>query len=155
MNGYKGLLHLNTALIPISDLNDVLNAPGGIGWKVESWGPHPIVDEEGGYNSSFWIDGPKDSDKRYETIINSWLNHNKTVILPDNGLLMCYGLIPRFLKDGTIYWDDPSKPVYDVIRVIPLSEYIPNEHTYASVSYHKFIDSSCISWSSGFCKYFL
>ena len=29
---------------------------------------------------------------------------------------MTYGLVPRYLNDGTVCWDDPQKPVYDVVR---------------------------------------
>ena len=45
------------------------------------------------------------------------------VLLPDSALLMCYGLIPRTLMDGSVSWDDPSKPIYEVLRVTPLSAY--------------------------------
>lgn len=37
-------------------------------------------------------------------------------MLPDSVMLMTYGLVPRYLSDGTVCWDDPQKPVYDVIR---------------------------------------
>ena len=132
-NGYPGYSQIHTALIPFDELEDALNNPGGIGYEVESHGPGPCVDKEGGYDSSFWVRGA-DKSNRYETLINSWLHHNKTVLLPDSGLLMCYGLVPRYIKDGIVCWDDPSRPVYDVIEVKSLSEYeAPDKHTYAYI----------------------
>lgn len=41
VNGYSGVRQLYTGLIPTSEVDKVLNTVGGIGWKVESWGPHP------------------------------------------------------------------------------------------------------------------
>src|SRR5215204_6022661 len=58
-NGNIGTSILHTALVPMDRLEEVLTAPGGIGWKVESWGPDPIVDEGETYKSDFWIDGPQ------------------------------------------------------------------------------------------------
>ena len=42
-----------------------------------------------------------------QTIINPWSHHDREVILPDNVLLITYGLTPRYLNDGTVCWDDP------------------------------------------------
>lgn len=108
-NGYAGITYLHTALIPIDRLEEVLTTPGGIGWKVESWGPEPIVDKSETYKSDFWIQGPAGRNDRLEPIVVSWELHNKAVMLPDNGLLMAYGLCPRTQKDpDRIIWDDLS-----------------------------------------------
>lgn len=123
-NGNVGTSFLHTALVPMDRLEEVLVAPGGIGWKVESWGPEPIVDEGGTYRSDFWIDGPRDRGDRLEPIVVSWETHNKTVMMPDNGLLMTYGLCPRLQKNpDRIIWDNLSRPQYGVISVKPLSHY--------------------------------
>jgi len=127
-NGYQGYRQIHTALIPFGELENVLNNPGGIGHEVEYNGPGPYVGKEGGYDDSFWVYGAE-RNKKYETLINSWLHHNKTVLLPNNGILMCYGLTPRYIKNEIVCWDDPSKPVYDVIRVKALSECeMPDNH---------------------------
>lgn len=55
--------------------------------------------------------------ERYEPLINYWSASNHEIMLPDNSMLMVYGLVPRPLHDGTVCWDDPYRPVYDVIRV--------------------------------------
>ncbi|APR03161.1 hypothetical protein [Thauera chlorobenzoica] len=116
-NGYKGLRLVRTALVPLEVVDEVLSAPGGIGYEVRSWGPVPCVGEGQVYETSFWIDGRKGKNERFQTIINSWSYHDREVILPDNVLLMTYGLTPRHLNDGTVCWDDPRGPVYDVLRV--------------------------------------
>jgi hypothetical protein len=103
---------------------EVLATPGGIGWKVESWGPDPIVDEGETYKSAFWIIGPHGMGDRLEPVVVSWETHNKTVMMPDNGLLMTYGLCPRLQKTpDKIIWDNLSRPQYGVISVTPLSHY--------------------------------
>jgi len=121
INSHQGNRFMFTALVPQEKLDAVLSATGGIEPDLKSWGPGPCVDPEGGYTGSFWIQGPGGSSNRLETPVASWSHHNKVVLLPDNALLMCYGLIPRTLKDGSVSWDDPSKPIYDVVRVTPLS----------------------------------
>lgn len=138
VNGFAGNRLLFTALVPKDEVDQVLTAPGGIGTEVRCWGPRPDVDPEGGYDGSFWINGPAGSSKKYETIVNSWQHHNKAVLLPDNGLLMCYGLVPRVLKENGVAWDDPAKPAYDVIRVVPLSHYsIESGHTPSRITIRK------------------
>lgn len=122
INGYRGYRQVHTALIPFTDLDEVLNASGGIGYQVESWGPLPCVKDNQIYDGSFYVLGEESSNKRYETLINTW-NYNNTVLLPDNSLLMTYGLIPRYLQDGITYWDEPGLPEYGVLEVKSLSNY--------------------------------
>jgi len=117
LNGNKGVRTVSTALVPLDQLDEVRNAPGGIGWEVKSWGPHPCVDEGQIYDTRFWVSGRKGRDEKFQTIINSWKHHNQEVMLPDNVMLMAYGLIPRYIGDGTVCWDDPQAPVYDALRV--------------------------------------
>ena len=114
---YIVLLYFPGSYLALKLRYNVLESPGGIGWKVRSWGPRPCVDADKVFNSEFWIDGRKGQDERFQTLINSWRYHNKEVVLPDNILLMTYGLVPRHLEDGTVCWDDPQAPVYDVLRV--------------------------------------
>jgi len=116
VNGYKGCRLVTTALIPIEKVNDVLTFQGGIGHEVRSWGPRPCVDRDQVYDTTFWIDG-RSREEKFQTIINAWNHHNRQVVLPDNVMLMTYGLVPRYLADGVVCWDDPRAPVYDVLRV--------------------------------------
>lgn len=118
VNGYKGCGLVRTALVPLDLVEEVLKEPGGIGYEVESWGPHPCVGTDQIYDTSFWIRGRKNQkNERFQTLINSWCNNDQEVLLPDNVLLMAYGLVPRYLQNGSTRWDDPQGPVYDVLRV--------------------------------------
>ena len=122
-NVYRGTRKLYTVLVPLDRVQAVLNNPGGIGYQVESGGPRPSVKKGDSFKSDFWVRGIE-SEERFEPLIVSWEYHNKTVMMPDNGLLMCYGLCPRVLKDPEqIIWDDLSLPEYDVVCVKPLSHY--------------------------------
>jgi len=122
-NGYAGNILLSTALIPFNELSDVLNAVGGIGWQVESWGPEPIVDNDEEYSSSFWVRGMTGTDKKYETIVNSWDHNDKVVMLPDNVFLMMFGLIPRHLENDYTSWDDHRLPEHDIVKVKSVADY--------------------------------
>lgn len=65
LNGNKGVRTVSTALVPLDQLDEVLNAPGGIGWEVKSWGPHPSVDEGQIYDTRFWVSGRKSRDEKF------------------------------------------------------------------------------------------
>jgi hypothetical protein len=129
-----GVRFLFTALVAPEDVDAALKAPGGIGQGVRCNGPRPTVGPEGGYSPSFSIHGPADSSKTYESLIQTWRVNNKIVVLPDNGFLMCYGLVPRPFQDGSTSWDDLSEPVYDVVRIRPLSNYSDNSYTSARIT---------------------
>ena len=116
-NSYKGLRRVRTALIPLDLVDKILNAPGGIGHEVKSLGPHPCVGNDQIYDTDFWVDGRMGHNEHFQTIVNSWKIHNREILLPDNVMLMTYGLVPRYLIDGKVSWDDPSGPVYDVLIV--------------------------------------
>jgi hypothetical protein len=120
VGAYEGYRELFTALVPPMDLQRVLNRTGGIGHTVSCSGPNPSIGPEGGYVPCFWIMGP--GGKKYVTLTPSWLNHNERVVLPDAGLLMTYGLVPRFVKEA-VEWDDPRAPEYSVVRVTPRWRY--------------------------------
>jgi len=133
VDGFSGNRMLYTALVPLEEVDSVLREVGGIGHGVRSDPRHPAFRIGGSYSPPFSIDGP-DQSKRFESLVHTWLNHNKTVILPDSALLMSYGLIPRISKDDRIFWDDPDRLVYDVVRVIPLSTYSTGASTTARVT---------------------
>ena len=120
LHGNRGFRRLFMALIPHDIVEDIVKAPGGIGFEVKSWGPNPVVATGATFKTSFWVSGRSTHpDERFETIINCWLNHNQDVLLVDNVFLMTYGLIPRFLANGVVCWDDPQTPVYEVVQLDP------------------------------------
>jgi len=125
VDGFTGNRMLFAAMVPLTDVASVLETVGGIGHGVRVQPRQPAYGTADRYFPAFSIDGP--GPKCFESLVHTWLNHNKTVFLPDSALLMCYGLVPRTLKDGSISWDDPDRLAYDVVRVIPLSAYTIRE----------------------------
>ncbi|GIK99145.1 MAG: hypothetical protein BroJett029_33540 [Alphaproteobacteria bacterium] len=125
INGFMGMRQVYSCLVPTAEVDAVLASIGGIGWEVEAWGPLPDVPPEGRWDGSFWVRGPDGSQARYEALVHGWLSHDRTVMVPDNAFLMCYGLVPRLVGDSQMKWDDPKRPVYDVVEVTPLSIYEP------------------------------
>lgn len=122
VNNFKGNRMLYTALVPTENLDTVLDAVGGLISDVRTAPPERAFKPDGSYSPQFWIDLPTGK-LRFESLVNKWDNHNKLVLLPDNAFLMCYRLIPEVLKDGSTSWHDLNRPVYDVVRVTPLSRY--------------------------------
>lgn len=132
-NGYKGNRLLYTALISKADLSDVLSSVGGIRNNVSLAGFQRVFGPNGECSPQFWINGA--NGEKYETLVHTWDNHRQLVLLPDDGFLMAYQLAPRLLADGSMAWDDLNRPVYDVVRVSPVSNYSgPDGYSTARIS---------------------
>lgn len=141
--GPRSYRHLYTALAP-ADLTDALiRNPGGIGHEVRASGPHPHVSPslgEASYKPRFYIDGGGFVPEDLEPLCVAWTSANRTYLAPDQGFLMTYGLMPRYLVDTgskEVRWDDPSIPRSDVVISAPESEYHFPAHTRAFVSIHR------------------
>jgi hypothetical protein len=132
VDGFQGNRMLFTALVPLEDVDVVLKTVGGIGHGV-SLSSVSSSGEGNRRSPVFSIQGPGGS-QNFESLVHSWRNHNKTVLLPDSAFLAQYGLVPRSLRDGSISWDALDEPTYDVVRVVPISAYsAPREHTTARI----------------------
>jgi hypothetical protein len=80
------------------------------------------------YVPKFWLDGGELG--RFETLVVSWRGANRTVLMPDQGFLMMYRLIPRILdRAGEIHWDELEEPTYDVVVSQPISVHSYGETT--------------------------
>jgi hypothetical protein len=121
-NNFKGNRMLYTALVPPENLDMVLETVGGLISNVRIAGSERAFAADGSYSPQFWID-LSSGKLRFESLVHKWDNHNKLVLLPDNAFLMCYRLVPEIRKDGTISWHDLDRPVYDVVRVSPVSRF--------------------------------
>jgi hypothetical protein len=67
---------------------------------------------------------------RFETLVVSWRGANRTVLMPDQGFLMTYRLIPRILdRAGEIHWDELEEPTYEVAVSQPISVHSFGETT--------------------------
>jgi len=125
--GDRSIINLFTALAPIELVNEIISHPGGIGAEVTATGPHPSS-----YNGSFdYV--PKFSiwageivAEGLEPIVVSWRSGSRTILLPDQGFLMTYGLVPRSQKSENgdlIHWDDLERPYHNVVASKMVSEY--------------------------------
>ena len=126
--GHVGYRKVSVALVPLTAVQELLESTASTGHEVESHGPLPIVDDDDPpHRNGFWITGIGRED-RFEPIVNSWRGGDIDVLLPDNGLLMVFGLVPRNIGASGVSWDDPHGPVYDVVRVSTISDHqLPKE----------------------------
>ena len=109
-----------TALVPVDQVNDVKKALANLDHNVStSGGPHPFYDKNRSFRPAFWLGAKGLPSNKFEALVLSWASHNTTVLQPDPGFLMTYGLVPRPSKDGIVYWDDPRVPRHGIVRVTP------------------------------------
>jgi hypothetical protein len=117
--GFKGTRMLYTALVPIEDLAGVMTTVDGLGQRVSTGPGGRAFSPDGSHAPAFWVYGLQ-ATKRFESLINTWDNHNKVIILPDNDFLMNFNLMPRAIGDDTA-WDDLNEPLRDVVTSTPIS----------------------------------
>lgn len=123
---------LFTALVPPEVLDELLAVAGGIGFEVSASGPHPASDAGSwDYEPRFWIFGCRTAPE-LEPLTVEWRSGNSTVLIPDQGFLMTYGLMPR-LADDVVHWDDLEAPRRDVVLASPVSTYDFPGYTGASI----------------------
>ena len=128
IGGYVGYRSVSVALVPLADLSQVLESTAATGHEVQSHGPLPIVDDgDPPHKSGFWVEG-FERESRYESIVNHWRGSDTDVLVPDNNLLMVFGLVPRQIGRSEVCWDDPHGPIYDVVRACTISDHqLPKE----------------------------
>ena len=126
-----------TGLVPMEALEAVLNSPGGIGFEVSAVGPYAEAPGSKVINGPrFHIMAGDALPEGLEPLVLSWRAGNQTVLSPDPGFLMTYGLMPRVAGSPappTIHWDDVETPKGDIVIVEPLSKYEFPTHTGASI----------------------
>ena len=122
-----------TALVPCDQLDDLRESLGNIDHRVSTSGPRPFASADHAYEPRFWVEAYDLPGAKYEPLVLSWQSHNQSVLLPDPGLLMTYGLVPRTIGDGATRWDDPAAPTRDIVKVTAASTYDFPRSTPASV----------------------
>ncbi|ESX04881.1 hypothetical protein X769_13950 [Mesorhizobium sp. LSJC268A00] len=128
MAGYDDPMHpgqriLWSALVSPEDLASLDGNLRAFNHEVQSTGrPGPRM--AGAVNPRFHISAYLD-DRRIECepLVLGWVNANRTAMMLDPRFAMTYGLVPRALGDGTIRWDDPAAPEFDVAIIDPPSVY--------------------------------
>jgi len=114
---------LSAGLAPNSMMSRLAGHRNCIGHKVSTSGPWPSSYRgQFNYTPAFWIEGVEPKDQ-LEPLVISWESAGKTILIPDQGFLMTYGLMPRQCGAGELIWDDPQNGVFDVVKVEPPSEF--------------------------------
>lgn len=137
--GSRSYRHLYTALAPTDLIDTLILHPGGIDHEVRATGPFPAMSptiDETPYRPRFFIGTAGIVPEGLEPLCVAWTSTNKTYVVPDQGFLMTYGLIPRYIEtEGAreIHWDDPSIPRESVVKAKPISEYHFPRHSRAFV----------------------
>ena len=114
-----------SALVPTSEWEALNGELIAFNHEVESTGrPMRRPDLVGSVRPRFWI-GAYTGERRleFEPLILSWENNNRTPLILDPKFAMTYGLVPRTQGDGTVRWDNPAEPEYDVAIIDPPSLY--------------------------------
>ncbi len=107
-------------------------------FNVNTSGPHSFYEPNWKYAPKFWIWSIIDEKEyRIEPLIVSWENNRKTILLVDQGFLMTYGLVPRYIDENEIIWDEPSLPDEKVVISSLFSNYDLLKHSTAHVKIKK------------------
>jgi hypothetical protein len=123
-----------TALVPLDLLDDVLDRPGGIGYRVSASGPHPSgTDNVAQYTPRFWVESGGLTENGFEPLVAAWWSGNHAILWPDQGFLMTYGLVPQ-LSNDKVHWHDLTAPQYDIVVSKAVSTFDYPHLTSASVS---------------------
>ncbi|ODT92721.1 MAG: hypothetical protein ABS86_01430 [Sphingobium sp. SCN 64-10] len=115
-----------SALVPTPEFEALDGQLIAFNYEVESTGrPGPGRNVAGSVNPRFWI-GAYADDRRIECepLILGWENNNHSAMVLDPKFAMTYGLVPRALSDGSVHWDNPAEPEFDVARVSAPSVYV-------------------------------
>jgi len=116
------------------DINTALVAPSLL-TRIKPSHTNPVVSAKGvhyhndfAYRPEFWLYlSPSSGLAKAEPLAVSWTANNRTTLLPDQGFLSAFELIPRPINDE-ILWDDLSKPQYGIVVNKPVSHYsFPNQ----------------------------
>ena len=125
-----------TALVPVNQMEAVSAALANLDHDVSASGPHPFYSKDRAFEPKFWIGARNLPADRYEPLVLGWTSHDQTILQMEPGFLMTYGLAPRTLNDGAVYWDDPTAPRHNVVTVTPPSKWkFPlATHAYVTIS---------------------
>lgn len=127
--GPKSYRHLYTALAPSDRVEELLarRGQGGVGDEVSTSGPHPAASHGAfDYEPKFWIWAGESIPDGLEPLVVGWRAGTRSVLIPDQGFLMTYGLLPRVVQSDTgdsVHWDDLEKPQHDIVVAQMVSEF--------------------------------
>ena len=99
--GVESYRHIYTALAPPERVQELLSHPGGIGHNVTTTGPHPSPFRGAfHYEPGFSIWAGEVVPEGLEPLVIAWEAGGRTILVPDQGFLMTYGLVPRSVQSA-------------------------------------------------------
>jgi hypothetical protein len=133
---YAGQRRAFTALVPMDQIDTISSKFAKLSCEISTSGPFPFYSKSHPFKPEFWIEGYELPAARYEPLVLCWNSHDRTVLQPDPGFLMTYGLIPRAINGGAVRWDDPRAPKHDIVTVTEPSvwKFPMGTHAYVSIS---------------------
>lgn len=132
---HDSAIEIYTVLVSKDDIKSLLESPFSCSWPLQTSGTHPTSIPSG--KPWFRLES---AGKQFEPLIVSWESGGKTILQPDQGFLMTYGLMPRVIQsddNDIIYWDDLTIPHYAVVKTKSTSKYQYTYKTNAKVQIHK------------------
>ena len=133
---HAGCRRTFTALVPTGQIDEMQKALANLDHDVSASGPRPCYQVDRPFKPAFWVGAKNLSNEGYEPLVLSWASHHTTVLQPDPGFLMTYGLVPRSGNGGTVYWDEPQAPRKSIVTVSSVSvwDYPLGTHAYVSIA---------------------
>jgi hypothetical protein len=111
INGEICTTDINTGLIPDKLFSRI--KASHVNPVVSTTGVHH--DENFVYRPAFWLYlSPASGLSKTEPLAVSWTQNKRTILTPDQGFLSTYELMPRYTSELN-YWDDLSKPQYEIV----------------------------------------
>lgn len=111
-----------TALVPTEIIPQLKG--DSLSFNIDASGPYTMPHEKNeDYIPRFWVQTSIE-DIELEPLVISWDSCNNFFYYPDQGFLMSYGLMPRFMPNSQeIHWDELQAPDKEVIIMKPKSNY--------------------------------
>ncbi|MBS1595554.1 MAG: hypothetical protein JST90_14655 [Bacteroidetes bacterium] len=132
-NGYLETIDTNTAIISANLIGKI--KPSHLNPCTEQVGVN--YDPNFIYNPNSWLYiSPSSGLKKAEPLVISWCSGNHTTLSIDQNFLSTFKLTPRLTKDR-VFWDDLTRPQYDIVQNKLLSRYDFPYHSEAYVRINK------------------
>lgn len=133
---HQGQRTMFSLLVPVDQLDFIKASLLSLDHEVSASGPHPSYLKDRPFEPQFWIEARTRPNKKFEPLVLEWRSHHTTVLQPDPGFLMTYGLVPRVGSGGMLFWDDPRSPRRGIVVVSPPSIWsgLVGTHAFVSIS---------------------
>lgn len=127
-----------TGLVDEEHLEKILNYRGEIWGDIRASEPFSFKGVY--YKPTFKINVGDIVPEGIEPLVVGWSLGVKEILVPDNGFLMTYKLVPRLVRsdsDEILYWDDLGLPKYEIVKCKMVYENFNSILNSAYISIHR------------------